>query len=51
MFLWRFPTLAGLGMIAGLDMIEVFPLERAREAFEKMVAAKTHPHAVLRMSQ
>lgn len=30
-------------------MIEVFPLERAREAYEKMMAAKTHFRAVLRM--
>lgn len=30
-------------------MIEVFPLERAREAYEKMIAAKTHFRAVLRM--
>lgn len=31
-------------------MIEVFPLERAREAYEKMMAAKTHFRAVLRIS-
>lgn len=30
-------------------MIEVFPLERAKEAFEKMMAAKTHFRAVLSM--
>ena len=30
-------------------MIEVFPLERAREAYEKMMAAKTHFRAVLCM--
>ena len=30
-------------------MIEVFPLEQAREAYEKMMAAKTHFRAVLRM--
>ena len=32
-------------------MIEVFPLERAREAYEKMMAAKTHFRAVLRMAR
>ncbi|MEQ9943042.1 alcohol dehydrogenase catalytic domain-containing protein [Pectobacterium aroidearum] len=31
-------------------MIEVFPLERAKEAFEKMMAAKTHFRAVLSMT-
>ena len=31
-------------------MIEVFPLEQAREAYEKMMAAKTHFRAVLIMS-
>lgn len=31
-------------------MIEVFPLEKAPEAFEKMMAAKTHFRAVLRIS-
>lgn len=31
-------------------MIEVFPLEQAREAYEKMMAAKTHFSAVLRIS-
>lgn len=31
-------------------MIEVFPLEQAREAFEKMMAAKTHFRAVLHIS-
>ncbi len=31
-------------------MIEVFPLEQAREAYEKMMAAKTHFRAVLRMA-
>lgn len=31
-------------------MIEVFPLEQAREAYEKMMAAKTHFRAVLRIS-
>lgn len=31
-------------------MIEVFPLEQAREAYEKMMAAKTHFRAVLKMS-
>lgn len=30
-------------------MIEVFPLEQAREAYEKMMAAKTHFRAVLKM--
>ncbi len=30
-------------------MIEVFPLEQAREAYEKMMAAKTHFRAVLRI--
>lgn len=30
-------------------MIEVFPLEQAGEAYEKMMAAKTHFRAVLRM--
>ena len=30
-------------------MIEVFPLERAREAYEKMMAAKTHFRAVIKM--
>lgn len=30
-------------------MIEVFPLEQVREAYEKMMAAKTHFRAVLRM--
>lgn len=30
-------------------MVEVFPLEQAREAYEKMMAAKTHFRAVLRM--
>lgn len=30
-------------------MIEVFPLEQAREAYEKMMAAKIHFRAVLRM--
>lgn len=30
-------------------MIEVFPLERAKEAYEKMKAAKTHFRAVLKM--
>jgi len=28
-------------------MIEVFPLEQAKEAYEKMMAAKTHFRAVL----
>ena len=32
-------------------MIEVFPLEQAKEAFEKMMAAKTHFRAVLRMTK
>lgn len=32
-------------------MIEVFPLEQAREAYEKMMAAKTHFRAVLRMEK
>lgn len=32
-------------------MIEVFPLERAKEAYEKMMAAKTHFRAVLRMGK
>lgn len=32
-------------------MIEVFPLEQAREAYEKMMAAKTHFRAVLSISQ
>lgn len=32
-------------------MIEVFPLERAKEAFEKMIAAKTNFRAVLSMSK
>lgn len=32
-------------------MIEIFPLERAKEAFEKMMAAKTHFRAVLSMSK
>jgi len=45
MFLWRFPALAALAMS------EVFPLECAREAFEKMMAAKTHSRAVLSMSK
>lgn len=31
-------------------MVEVFPLEQAREAYEKMMAAKTHFRAVLKMS-
>lgn len=31
-------------------MIEVFPLEQAREAYEKMMAAKAHFRAVLRMT-
>lgn len=31
-------------------MIEIFPLEQAREAFEKMMAAKTHFRAVLHIS-
>lgn len=31
-------------------MIEVFPLEQAREAYEKMMATKTHFRAVLRMA-
>lgn len=31
-------------------MIEVFPLEQAREAYEKMMAAKTHFRAVLKIS-
>ena len=31
-------------------MIEVFPLEQAREAYEKMMAGKTHFRAVLKMS-
>lgn len=31
-------------------MIEVFPLEQAREAYEKMMAARTHFRAVLRMT-
>lgn len=30
-------------------MIEIFPLEQAREAYEKMMAAKTHFRAVLKM--
>lgn len=30
-------------------MIEIFPLERAREAYEKMMAAKTHFRAVIKM--
>ena len=30
-------------------MIEVFPLERAREAYEKMMVAKTHFRAVIKM--
>ena len=30
-------------------MVEVFPLERAQEAFEKMMSAKTHFRAVLKM--
>lgn len=45
MFLWRFPALAVSAMI------EVFPLKRAREAFEEMMDAKTHFRAVLSMSQ
>ena len=32
-------------------MIEIFPLEQAREAYEKMMAAKTHFRAVLRMGK
>lgn len=32
-------------------MIEVFPLEKAREAYEKMMAAKTHFRAVLSMKK
>lgn len=32
-------------------MIEVFPLEQAREAYEKMMAAKTRFRAVLRMEK
>lgn len=32
-------------------MIEVFPLEQAREAFDKMMAAKTYFRAVLRISE
>ncbi|MDQ0724505.1 D-arabinose 1-dehydrogenase-like Zn-dependent alcohol dehydrogenase [Paenibacillus sp. W4I10] len=32
-------------------MIEVLPLEQAREAFEKMMAAKTNFRAVLRISK
>lgn len=32
-------------------MIEVFPLEKAREAYEKMMAAKTHFRAVLSMEK
>lgn len=32
-------------------MIEVFPLEKAREAYEKMMAAKTHFRAVLSMQK
>ena len=31
-------------------MTEVFPLERAKEAFDKMMAAKTHFRAVLSMN-
>ena len=31
-------------------IIEVFPLERAKEAFEKMMAAKTHFRAVLKIA-
>lgn len=30
-------------------MIEIFPLEQAREAYEKMMAAKTHFRAVLQI--
>jgi len=30
-------------------MIEVFPLEKAAEAFEKMMTAKVHFRAVLEM--
>ena len=32
-------------------LIEVFPLEQAKEAFEKMMAAKTHFRAVLKIAQ
>lgn len=31
-------------------MVEVFPLEKAREAFEKMMSAKVHFRAVLKMT-
>lgn len=31
-------------------MIEIFPLERAKEAYEKMMAAKTHFRAVLKIN-
>lgn len=32
-------------------LIEIFPLEQAKEAFEKMIEAKTHFRAVLRMTK
>jgi propanol-preferring alcohol dehydrogenase len=31
-------------------IIEIFPLERAKEAYEKMMAAKTHFRAVLKIN-
>ena len=33
---------------AHVQLIEVFPLEQVREAYEKMMAAKTHFRAVLK---
>ncbi len=41
----RFSTFAGV-----TPMVEVFPLEKAREAFEKMMSAKVHFRAVLKMT-
>lgn len=42
----RFSILTGVR-----PMIEVFPLERAKEAYEKMMSAKAHFRAVIRIKQ
>jgi D-arabinose 1-dehydrogenase-like Zn-dependent alcohol dehydrogenase len=38
-------------LISGvLPMIEVFPVEKAQEVFEKMLASKIHFHSLLKIN-
>jgi alcohol dehydrogenase, propanol-preferring len=51
-FIKKFPNQDALRFCAltgGRPMVEVFPLEQAALAFEKMMSAKVHFRAVLKM--